>query len=77
MPAREFLLLYLRRWAANMALKLARTGILTTFPMPLPKGVEQAVLGRSDNLILRCILDYSMHDDLKVLRIDALAKWDE
>jgi hypothetical protein len=77
MPAREFLYKYLRRWATNMALKLARTGVLTTYPMPLPKGVELAVLGQTDNLILRCIVDYSMHDDLKVLRVDALASWDE
>lgn len=77
MPAREFRYKYLRRWSANMGLKLARTGVLTTYPMPLPKGVEQAVLGKSENLVLRAILDYSMHDDRQVLRIDAYASWDE
>ena len=77
MPAREFLYKYVRRWSANMGLKLARTGVLTTYPMPLPKGVEQAVLGRSDNLILRAILDFSMHDSRQVLRLDAYASWDE
>ena len=77
LPAREFLYKYLHRWSINMGLKLARTGVLTTYPMPMPKGVEAKALGRSENLILRCLLDYSMHDDLKVLRIDALASWDE
>lgn len=77
MPAREFLYKYVRRWSANMGLKLARTGVLSTYPMPLPKGVEQAVLGKSENLVLRAILDYSMHDDRQVLRLDAYASWDE
>ena len=77
LPAREFFQKYLRRWAINMGLKLARTGVLTTYPMAMPKGVEAKALGRSENLVLRCLLDYSMHDDLKVLRIDALASWDE
>lgn len=77
LPAREFLYKYMRRWAINMALKLARTGVLTTYPMAMPKGVEAKALGRAENLVLRCLLDYSMHDDLKVLRIDALASWDE
>lgn len=77
MPSREFRYRYLRRWSINMALKLARTGVLTTYPMPLPKGVEEAVLGRSENLILRAIVDFSMHDDRQVLRLDAYASWDE
>jgi hypothetical protein len=77
MPAREFLYKYVRRWAANIAIKLARTGVLTTYPMELPKAVDHAAIGTTPDLTLRCIVDYSMHDDLQVLRIDALAGWDE
>jgi hypothetical protein len=77
LPAREFYQKYLRRWAINMGLKLARTGVLTTYPMPLPKGVEAKALGRSENLVLRCLLDYWINQDMHVLRIDALASWDE
>jgi hypothetical protein len=77
LPAKEFVYKYLRRWAINIGLKLARTGVLTTYPMPMPKMVEAKAQGRSENLVLRCLLDYSMHDDLKLLRIDALASWDE
>ena len=77
MPAREFLYKYVRRWAATIAIKLARTGVLTTYPMELPKAVENTATGATADLTLRCILDYSMHDDLQVLRIDALAGWDD
>lgn len=77
MPARDFRLKYLRRWTASMALKLARPGVLTTYRMTLPKGVEAAALGHAENLTLRCIVDFSMHDGRQVLRLDALASWDD
>lgn len=76
-PAREFNYHFLRRWAIEMGIKLARRGILTTYEMELPRGVSAAAVGRADDLFLRCIMDYSLSEDLMVLRVDALAKWDE
>ena len=76
MKAREFLYKHVRPWSISMALKLARTGVLTTYRMILPKAVEEAAIGASENLILRAVLDYSMLDARHVLRLDALASWD-
>lgn len=74
-PAKTFIEQHLKPWAVGMALKLARRGILTTYPLDLPRGVEHAVIGQSDNLVLRVVVDYSMFDDAQVIRIDALASW--
>lgn len=76
-PAQVFLKEYLKKWAIEMGLKLARPGVLTTYAMLFPRGVAYAALGNASDLILRCIVNYSIHDDANVLRIDALAKWDE
>jgi hypothetical protein len=75
LKASVFLKLHLKPWAVGMALKLARRGILTTYPLELPRAVEHAVIGQSDNLVLRVVVDYSMFDDSQVIRIDALASW--
>jgi hypothetical protein len=74
-PAKTFLEQHLKPWAVGMALKLARRGVLTTYPLDLPRAVEDAALGQSDNLVLRVVVDYSMFDDAQVIRIDALASW--
>jgi hypothetical protein len=74
-PAKTFIEQHLRPWAVGLALKLARPGILTTYPLDLPRAVEHAVIGQSDNLVLRVVVDYSMFDDTQVIRIDALASW--
>lgn len=75
--AREFLYKYVRRWGIEMGIKLARPEILTTYEMELPRGVEAAAVGRTDGLVLRCVVNYSIQDDLLALRIDTLAKWDD
>lgn len=77
LPAREFLSKYARRWAIEMGIKLARPAVLTTYPMVLPRNIQQAALGRSSDLVLRCLVDYSLQTDSLVLRVDALAKWDD
>jgi len=74
-PADEFLDRFLKRWVQGLVIKLARPGTLTTFPMRLPRGPEAACLGVADNFVMRAILDYSMFDDLKLIRVDVLAEW--
>jgi len=75
MQAKTFLEQHLKPWSIGLALKLARRAILTTYPLDLPRAVEEAAVGQSDNLTLRVIVDYSMFDDTQVIRIDALASW--
>lgn len=67
---------HVRKWAIEMGLKLARPGVLSTYEMELPRGVRSA-MGRAEDLLLRCVVDYSIHEDMEILRVDALAKWDE
>jgi len=74
-PAKTFLEQHLKPWAVGLAIKLARRGVLTTYPLDLPRAVEDAAVGQSDNLVLRVVVDYSMFDDTQVIRIDALASW--
>lgn len=76
-PAREFAYHYLRNWAIEMGLKLARPGVLSTYRMELPRGVSAAAIGRTEDLVIRCVVDYSIREDSEILRVDALAKWDE
>lgn len=76
-PAKRFLERHLRPWAVGLALKLTRPGVLTTYPLDLPRGVSESCLGQSENLVLRAIVDYSMFDDSQVIRIDALASWSD
>lgn len=66
---------YIASWVRGMAIKLAFPGVLTTYHQELPRGVEAAALGASDNLYLRLVVAYSMFDDLKIIRLDVLASW--
>jgi hypothetical protein len=64
-------------WARELAIKLARPYPLTTYPLELPAGVEEAALGQCCGVQVRVVTQYVMQTDQMLYRFDLLCKWDE